>query len=41
MIRDNISLQKCEGAKYIKLKVDDVEVSWDDNTCEPIYKRCH
>ena len=22
-------------------KVDDLNISWDDNTCKPIYKKCH
>ena len=41
MIRDNLSLHKWWDVEYIKLKVDELEESWLDNTCELVHKGWH
>ena len=41
MIRDNLSLHKWWDVEYAKLKVDELEESWLDNTCELVHKGWH
>jgi hypothetical protein len=36
---DKFSLQNCLDAKHAKLKVDELKVSLDDNTCKLIHKK--
>lgn len=36
-----LSRWKCQKADYTKLQVDELEVSWNDNTYKPTLKKCH